>query len=390
MHFINGIVCSGDFRFRRGGFEVQNDRFFSVGEELEHYGEAAKKKCDVLDLDGNYVIPGLIDVHVHGGAGADFTEGDYGGLVTMAGWLCRNGVTSFSAAAITQSEEKLTRACCAGARLKRENPRGCARISGITMEGPFFSKEKRGAQPEQFLQEPDTRLVDRLSAAAEGLLKIVCVAPELPGAMELIEKLAPRYGISLGHTTAGYDTSRKAIQKGATQVTHLFNGMVPFHHREPGLIGAAAEDVRVSAELICDGVHVHESAIRAAFSLFGRERIILISDGLSACGGVEGAHYTSGGERITLRDGAAVLSDGVTLAGSTTPLLECVRRAIAFGIPPEDAVRAATANPARSIGTFFETGSIEAGKLADFLVCDGQFNLLQVYAAGRPVLPQRC
>lgn len=397
MRFINGTVFGGDFRFHKGDFEVKDGRFLRVdraqtgrGENPESPAEKAAAGPETLDLKGALVLPGLIDVHFHGGAGVDFTEGDYEGLKKTAAWLAKNGVSSFSIASITQAEEVLAGAYRNGARLAAERPAGCARIAGITMEGPFFCKEKKGAQPEQHLKAPDLDLLGRLAQAAGGLLKIVCVAPELPGAMDFIEKAAADYRVSLGHTAAGYDISREAIRRGASQVTHLYNAMLPFHHREPGLIGAAADDERVSAELICDGVHVHESAVRAAFRLFGAERIILISDCLSACGGEEGGTYTSGGEAITLKNGAAVLSDGATLAGSATPLFECMRRAVSFGIPLEDAVRAATANAAKSIGTLDESGTIEEGKRADFLICDSQLNLKQVYVDGKPMLPVSC
>lgn len=373
MKFKNAVILGDDFTFRKGGFTVDNG-LFSNFEEAE----------SGIDLEGRYVIPGLIDIHFHGNSGEDFSVTDFNGLTKIAASLARRGVTSFAPASMTMPEAVLMKAYRNAAEFHAKQPEGVARLAGINMEGPYFSKEKKGAQAEEHLMLPDAGMVERLDQASGGLLKIVCIAPELPGALEFIEKISSRFTVSLAHTNADYDIAKMAIDAGARQLTHLFNAMPPLLHRQPGVIGAGAEAHQVMAELICDGAHVHASAVRAAFAMFSADRIILISDALSCLGMPEGV-YQSGGQKIFMKNGAAVLSDGVTFAGSTTDLYQCMRKAISFGIRAEDAIKAASANPAKAIGAIDKAGSIAVGKQADFVVCDKEFNLEACYIAGLPV-----
>ncbi len=373
MKFKNAVIFHDDFVFRAGGFAVNDGVFQSFNEDKE--GE---------DLQGDYVIPGLIDVHFHGNSGEDFSATTLEGLTKIAGYLAEHGITSFAPASMTLPEATLQKAYENAARFRDGQPAGIARILGINMEGPYFSHEKKGAQAEEHLMLPDYAMFERLYQASAGLLKIVCIAPELPGAIEFIEKVKDRCTISIAHTAADYETTKKAVEAGATQVTHLYNAMQPFLHRSPGVVGAAAESETVSAELICDGVHVHESVIRATFAMFSAARIILVSDALSCLGMPEGV-YESGGQKIYMKKGAAVLEDGITFAGSTTDLFRCMKNAISFGIRPEDAIRAATLNPARALKADGKAGSISPGKFADFVVCDKNFNIKQCYIGGRPV-----
>jgi N-acetylglucosamine-6-phosphate deacetylase len=306
MKFKNAVICHDDFAFQAGGFTVNNGAFESFEED-----------GDGIDLNGDYVIPGLIDVHFHGNSGEDFSTTDLEGLTKIARYLAKNGITSFAPASMTMPEDILKPAYENAVRFRDLQPPGTARILGINMEGPFFSREKKGAQAEEYLMLPDYAMFERLYKASDGLLKIVCVAPELPDALEFIERVKDRCTVSLAHTAADYETAKKAIAAGATQVTHLYNAMMPFLHRAPGVVGAAAESKQVLAELICDGVHIHESVIRATFAMFSAERIILVSDSLLCLGMPEGV-YESGGQKIFMKNGAAVLEDGVTFAGSTT------------------------------------------------------------------------
>lgn len=373
MKFKNAVICHDDFTFRTGGFTVSNGMFGSFEEDP-----------DGIDLNGDYVIPGLIDVHFHGNSGEDFSVTDLEGLTKIAGYLAKNGITSFAPASMTMPEATLKAAYENAVRFRDLQTPGTARILGINMEGPYFSREKKGAQAGEHLMLPDHDMFERLFQASDGMLKIVCIAPELPGAIEFIEKIKDRCTVSIAHTAADYETAKKAIDAGATQVTHLYNAMKPFLHREPGVVGAAAEAKQVLAELICDGVHIHESVIRATFAMFSAERIILVSDSLSCLGMPEGA-YESGGQKIYMKNGAAVLEDGVTFAGSTTNLFQCMRKAISFGIRPEDAIRAASFNPARALKADKKTGSITPGKSADFVVCDKNFNIKKCYIGGLPL-----
>lgn len=370
MRYENGWIFA-DGRFVRGGFSVENGRFAHVLEDIPGPAE---------DLDGALVIPGLVDIHVHGCAGADFSDGDYAGLVRMARHLTRRGVTSFAPASMTLPYDALDKAFHAAARLRREGLADGARLMGIQMEGPFLSREKRGSQNPAYLRLPDWDRFLRLYDAAEGLLRIVDVAPELPGAVEFTRRASEKCRVSVAHTAAGYDQAAAVFDAGATHLTHLFNAMSGIHHRHPGPIGAASERENVTAELICDGIHVHPSAVRMAFRLFPG-RICLISDALRCCGMADGS-YSLGGQEILLSGGVARLTGG-TIAGSAADLYQCMRRAVSFGIPREQAVWAATALPARVIGRESETGAIADGRAADFVICGGELEPEAVYLGGK-------
>ena len=370
MRYENGWIFAGG-RFVRGGFSVENGRFAHVLEDVPGPAE---------DLDGALVIPGLVDIHVHGCAGADFSDGDYAGLVRMARYLARRGVTSFAPASMTLPYDALDKAFHAAARLRREGLADGARLMGIQMEGPFLSREKRGSQNPAYLRLPDWDSFLRLYDAAEGLLRIVDVAPELPGAVEFTRRASEKCRVSVAHTAAGYDQAAAVFDAGATHLTHLFNAMSGIHHRHPGPIGAASERENVTAELICDGIHVHPSAVRMAFRLFPG-RICLISDALRCCGMADGS-YSLGGQEILLSGGVARLTGGA-IAGSAADLYQCMRRAVSFGIPREQAVWAATALPARVIGRESETGAIADGRAADFVICGGELEPEAVYLGGK-------
>ena len=370
MRYENGWIFA-DGRFVRGGFSVENGRFAHVLEDVPGPAE---------DLDGALVIPGLVDIHVHGCAGADFSDGDYAGLVRMARYLARRGVTSFAPASMTLPYDALDKAFHAAARLRREGLADGARLMGIQMEGPFLSREKRGSQNPAYLRLPDWDRFLRLYDAAEGLLRIVDVAPELPGAVEFTRRASEKCRVSVAHTAAGYDQAAAVFDAGATHLTHLFNALSGIHHRHPGPIGAASERENVTAELICDGIHVHPSAVRMAFRLFPG-RICLISDALRCCGMADGS-YSLGGQEILLSGGVARLTGGA-IAGSAADLYQCMRRAVSFGIPREQAVWAATALPARVIGRESETGAIADGRAADFVICGGGLEPEAVYLGGK-------
>lgn len=370
MRYENGWIFA-DGRFVRGGFSVENGRFVHVLEDVPGPAE---------DLDGALVIPGLVDIHVHGCAGADFSDGDYAGLVRMARYLARRGVTSFAPASMTLPYGALDKAFHAAARLRREGLADGARLMGIQMEGPFLSREKRGSQNPAYLRLPDWDGFLRLYDAAEGLLRIVDVAPELPGAVEFTRRASEKCRVSVAHTAAGYDQAAAVFDAGATHLTHLFNAMSGIHHRHPGPIGAASERENVTAELICDGIHVHPSAVRMAFRLFPG-RICLISDALRCCGMADGS-YSLGGQEILLSGGVARLTGGA-IAGSAADLYQCMRRAVSFGIPREQAVWAATVLPARVIGRESETGAIADGRAADFVICGGELEPEAVYLGGK-------
>ena len=363
-----------DGRFRHGSFRVEDGRFAEILTDTPAE--------DGIDLAGQYVIPGLVDVHTHGNSGADFSDGDYDGLVRMARYLAANGVTSFAPASMTLPYDVLGAAYKTAVRLKQEQPSGCARLMGIQMEGPFFSEKKKGAQNAAYLKLPDFAAFKALYDISEGLLRIADVAAELPGAVAFTRQAAKLCTVSVGHTNCTYEEAAAVFDAGARHLTHLYNAMPGIHHRHPGPIGAASEREAVVAELICDGQHVHPSAVRMAFRLFPG-RICLISDALRCCGMPDG-QYTLGGQDVWLQNGAAHLADS-TLAGSAANLYDCMRKAVEFGIPKEQAILSATLIPAREIGREHETGSIAVGKLADFIVCDDRLNRNAVWLGGEPL-----
>ena len=375
MLFTNAKVFLADRGFVPAAFRVEN----GVYTELL---PADFREAGAVDLGGAQVIPGLIDIHTHGNSGADFSDGDYAGLKTMAAFLAKNGVTGFAPASMTLPYEVLEKAYASARQLCDEAPAGCARLLGINMEGPFFSEKKKGAQNAAYLRTPDFEAFRKLYEGCGGLVRIVDLAPELPGAVDFAEKAARLCTVSVAHTDASYEQARAVYAAGATHLTHLFNAMPAIHHRKPGVIGAASENNNVYAELICDGQHVHESAVRMAFKLFPG-RICLISDALRCCGMPDG-QYELGGQDVFLKGGIARLADG-TIAGSAATLTQCLQNAVAFGIDRDEASRAATLNPARQLGCADRVGSIAVGMQADFLICDESLALRSVYIGGRKI-----
>lgn len=328
---------------------------------------------EVIDAEGLLVLPGLVDIHSHGAAGEDFSDGNPEGLKKILQYEKRCGITSYCPTSMTFPKERLRQIF---ASIKGAQTEDGATVVGINMEGPFLDPAKKGAHVEKWIAAPDVAFVRELNQDADGLVRLVTLAPNMDGAEEFIKEMHEEVCISLGHTAADYDCASRAMKLGAHHVTHLYNAMQPFGHRAPGLIGAAMDDPECMVEMICDGYHIHPSAIRAAFRLFGPERVILISDSMRATG-MENGTYELGGQEVTVKDRKAVLKDG-TLAGSATNLYGCMCKAVEFGIPLEQAIMAATANPARSIGIFDCVGSIRIGKQADLLLVSENFELKRV------------
>lgn len=370
MLYKNALIFDG-LNFVPGAFRVEGGRFSQILP-----GSVA---ADGENLQGACVIPGLVDVHNHGNSGADFSDGEPAGLRAMGRYLAENGVTSFAPASMTLPYETLAAAFATAVDYRQEELPGHARLMGIQMEGPFFSEKKKGAQNGAYLKNPDFEAFEKLYEGCGGLVRIVDVAPELPGAAEFTAKASALCTVSVAHTDADYAQAAAVFQNGARHLTHLFNAMPPIHHRKPGVIGAASERDCVTAELICDGLHVHPSVVRMAFKLFPG-RICLVSDALRCCGMPDG-EYELGGQPVFLREGIARLADG-TIAGSASNLYTCMCNAVAFGIPMAEAINAATIIPARQLGREGEIGSIEEGKLADFVVCDEALQRKAVYIGG--------
>ena len=375
MFYKNARILTADFKFHTGAFEVKDGRFGAILPE--------NVPADAIDLEGATVIPGLCDVHSHGNSGADFSDGDYEGLKQMAAYFAKCGVTSFAPASMTLPYDVLEKAFATAVKLVEEKPEGHAVLRGIQMEGPYFCEKKKGAQNGAYLKNPDFEGFKVLYDGCNGLIRIVDVAPELPGAAEFIEKASKLCTVAEGHTDTDYDHAKAGFDAGATHVTHLYNAMPGIHHRNPGVIPAAAENPHVRAELICDGLHVHPASVRLAFQIFGGERTVLISDALRCCGMPEG-ELELGGQQAFLKGGIARLADG-TIAGAATNLFEGMRNAILFGVEEADAVRAATANPAAALGVLDQVGSIAPGKKADFVICRGDYTGRRVFLGGEEI-----
>ena len=332
------------------------------------------------DAAGAYLIPGLVDIHTHAAVGEDASDGSTEGVIKMSRYYAAGGVTSWCPTTMTLKEPELTRAMEAIAAFRR--PEDGAKVAGINLEGPFLSLKKCGAQNPDNLHVPDADLFHRLNAASGGLARLVTVAPEEPGALDFIREVSQSCAVSLGHTTADYDTAMAAYAAGASHATHLFNAMPPLGHREPGVV-AAALDAGATVELITDGLHIHPAVIRLVHRLFG-ERLALISDSLR-CAGMPDGDYELGGQPITMKNGKATLTGTDTLAGSSIHLMDGLRRAVGFGVPLEAAVTAATLAPARAIGLDGEIGSLAPGKRADMVLLDRELKVLAVYVDGKKV-----
>ncbi len=374
MFYKNARIFCSDFQFHTGAFQVENGVFGKVLPE--------QVPEDAVDLHGATVIPGLVEIHSHGNSGADFSDGDYEGLVKMAAFYAKHGVTSFAPASMTLPYDVLEKAFATAVRFTKEQPQGLSVLRGIQMEGPYFSYKKRGAQNPDYLKTPDFEGFKALWEGCQGLVKIVDLAPELEGAEDFVRKASEFCTVSVAHTDSDYDHAKAVFDAGATHLTHLYNAMPAISHRNPGVIPAAVENKNVRAELICDGYHVHPASVRLAFSMFGGDRMCLISDSGRCAGMAEGTQFQLGGQDCWLRGGVAKLADG-TIACSATNMWTCLQNVISWGIREEDAVRAATYNPACAIGADKVVGTIEEGKVADFLVCAPDYASMEVYLGGR-------
>lgn len=354
MLTIRGNVYTKDCAFKPGIISIEDNIITDV------------KLCDKAELSQveakNYYIPGLVDVHFHGAAGYDFCDGTKEAYRAIEEYENAHGITTICPATMTLPVDELCNIVKTAADCR------LASLRGIHLEGPFISGEKKGAQKEDHIIAADAALIERLDELSGGLVKLISIAPETEGAIDCINRLSPKYHFSIAHTTADYEVACRAIEAGADHVTHLYNAMPVSTHRAPSVLGAAADHDSVYVELICDGIHVHPSIVRNTFRIFTDDRVVLISDSMRATGMPDG-EYTLGGQDVTVKGALATLRDG-TIAGSATNLYDCMMNAVSMGIPPESAIKAATINPAKSIGIDNIVGSIEPGKRADILCLD--------------------
>jgi N-acetylglucosamine-6-phosphate deacetylase len=329
---------------------VENGKFSEIGKINENG----------IDLQGQMVIPGLIDIHTHGAMGVDTMDG--ANIQIISEYLLKNGVTSWLPTTMTVDFADIKRVTDI-----IPNTRG-AKILGYHLEGPYISQKYKGAQNEKYIKNPDITEFGTLKN-----IKMVTIAPELAGSMDFIKSC--KAVVSIGHTDCDYEIAVEAIKNGAKCLTHTFNAMPPLHHRNTGPIGAAIDE-NIYVQVICDGLHLHKSIIKMLYRTFGADRMILISDAMRATGLSDG-EYEFGGQMIDVKNGIARTKGGA-LAGSTSNLMACVKKAIEFGIPKEDAIKMATETPAKLLG--IKKGKIEVGYDADFVVIDDEINVIKVYS----------
>jgi len=336
---------------------------------------------EVIDAKSNYLSPGFIDIHNHGNSGYDFMDANFEAFDEISKFHLKNGVTSYLLTTITSKHQDLIDALNAGSEYIESNMR-YSNMVGIYLEGPYFSKEKKGAQPERYLKNPTIEEIDDFIKASRNHLTVVSIAPEMGNSLNSIRYLKEKgIKVAMGHTNSTYDIAKKAIDSGASIATHLYNGMRSFSHREPGIIGASLTDERVRCEIIADMIHIHKAAIKLAIDIKGYDSIVLISDAMMAAGKSDG-EYTLGGQDVTVKEGKAMLKDG-TIAGSTLTLDKAVYNLVNhLGIKLNDAVRMATLSSAKAIGIDDKKGSIEIGKDADMIIFDDKLNILNTIVNG--------
>ncbi|MEL7605451.1 N-acetylglucosamine-6-phosphate deacetylase [Sedimentibacter saalensis] len=338
---------------------------------------------EIIDGKGQYLSPGFIDIHNHGNSGYDFMDSTIEAIDSIGKYHLQNGVTSYLGTVLTQSYENIVEAVKNIANY--ENKENSSQILGIHLEGPFFSHSKKGAQPDKFIRDPDIIFIKELIKISDNKLKMVSIAPEKDGALELIRYLKEKnVAVSMAHSNATYEEAMNGINNGVTISTHLYNGMRSFNHREPGIVGASLTDDRVCCELICDRIHLHDAAIKLALKAKGTDKAVLVSDAMRAAGLKDG-EFELGGQKVMVINGEARLSDG-SLAGSTLNLNKAVYNMVKFlNVPIHEAVKMASLSPARAIGVHVNKGSIEVGKDADILLLDDNVNVSCVIKGGNVI-----
>lgn len=360
-----------------GWVRVRGDRIVELGA-----GTAPANGADPIDLGGAWLVPGFVDIHVHGGAGASYPSGDVDEARRAAGFHLSHGTTTTLASLVTAAPEAMLSTVRALAGLVRDGT-----IAGLHLEGPFLAEARCGAHDPALLRAPDPEELAAMLDAGQGTIRQVTVAPELPGGLDLIRQIiAAGVVAAVGHTDATYEQASAAFSAGATLATHLFNGMRPLHHREPGVVLAALQDDRVSVELINDGVHLHSAVVRSVFTQVSSGRVALVTDAMAAAGAGDGT-YRLGGQSVLVTDGVAALANGSSIAGSTLTMDLALRRAVlSAGVSIVDAVRSASTTPAAVIG-LGRLGAIARGWQADLVVLDDGLAVSRVMRRGRWVSP---
>lgn len=344
-------------KFQKGTIIIKNDKIADIIFCEDYAGEG-------LDCTNKYIISGLVDIHTHGCIGADFSTASVDEIHKMRKYYLKNGITSILAATVSLSDEDMKNAVNT-IRIASDAAKDESAIEGINIEGPYLSPKKCGAHDVSLLKEPDINFINSLG----NIIKIVNIAPEYSKAFDFIKKFNGK--VSIAHTDCDYSTAKTAIELGADHITHIFNAMNGLHHRKPGVIGAFF-DTDAVAEMICDGIHIHESILRMMFAA-KPEKIAVISDSMSATG-LEDGNYKLGKLDVTVKNSTATLPDG-TLAGSVMNIYDMMCNLISIGVPPEKVIPAVTQIPADSINMGNRIGYIEIGRIADLVIANNDFTL---------------
>lgn len=369
MLFENICFLDENFEAVIGNIEIENGMFGKI----EYMGKA--------DRYSDIIVPGFVDIHIHGAVGHNLSDDNADAARDVSDYLLKHGTTAFlpTFSCLEKSEmiSGAKRICAAAKQMY-----GGARICGIHLEGPYINIKKCGGMNPNLIRKPDIGEFEEILSASENTVRLVCIAPEIDGADEFIKKYKDKITISMGHTDAGYREGMRAISKGVTDVTHTFNAMRPLHHRTSNMLSAAFES-NIKMEIIADGYHVSPEMVRLAYMLCGRDRLVFITDSVSAAGKEDGI-YREAGLSYSVKNGRALMDDG-TIYGGTSTLLECVKNAVSWGFPFGSAVKCATLNPCETVGIANRLGSITEGKFADFLVLGRNLNLKQVYISGKRI-----
>lgn len=351
-----------------------------AGGHIAELGAGLEPKQDeqVLDAKGAMLAPGFVDIHIHGYGGMDTMNGKEA-MRHMAKGLVRHGVTGFLPTTMAAAIDDTRASLRAAHELMDERPDG-ARVLGCHLEGPFLNTAKKGAQPPQFIIEPTMDNYLKIAGGLEDAVKLMTIAPEVPGALELIRALSGKTALSAGHTDANVDQMEQAVEAGITQVTHLFNGMNPLNHRAPGVPGAALSDARIRVQIIADLLHLHRAVLKLSYLAKGQDGCLLITDAMEATGMPDG-QYMLGANHVTVKNREARLADG-TIAGSTLTLDRAVRNMVkVVGVPPEQAIHMASTAPANAIGEPMR-GRIALDAHADLVLLDDEFEVLATIVGG--------
>ncbi|EIV99375.1 N-acetylglucosamine-6-phosphate deacetylase [Thermoanaerobacter siderophilus] len=366
----NEIIYNGDLLISEG-------KISNIGKNLSTID------AEIIDVEGKKIVPGFIDIHIHGGVGYDTMDATYEALNAISIHLAKHGVTSFCPTTMTMDVPYILNALKNINETMKKGTRG-AQILGTYVEGPFISKEHKGAQDEKYIIQPDRELFDKFLEISGGNIKVIALAPEKDPDGSFAEHVTKKgVKVSLGHTNATYEEMRNGVDHGATIAVHTYNGMKGLHHREPGALGEVFLDDRLYSELICDFIHSHPAAVKILLKIKGTDRVVLISDAMAACGLGDG-EYSLGGQKVYVKNGEARLENG-TLAGSTLTLDKAVANITSLGIPLFEACKMVSLNPAKVIGIADRKGSIAIGKDADITILNSDLTVDMTMVNGKIV-----